>query len=292
MSTPEEPPPQPNFMRKRTPTINIGSTPSHRHRGPKGGTLNSLDEESPAVTERKFTTAPIQIDKAPPPGSPTMAESGGEHGHAGHEEHKMGMMHGVLVPTCENMWGVLIFLRFPVMVGNAGIIRTICIVVFCFTIAFLTSLSVSAIATNSVPKRGGAYTMISRSLGAEIGLVVGIMYYFGVTMLAVLEAVGAATVMLQIFPSLNDSLDVMPIAPVSTLGVLLVILMTVLVYVGLNIVTKVSVFFIFVVLGSIAAVFGRSLSQSLFNPPSLSLSLSLSLAQRYYIATFLLSATP
>ena len=46
----------------------------------------------------------------------------------------MGLLHGVLVPTCENMWGVLIFLRFPVMVGNAGLLRSLGIVVFCFTI--------------------------------------------------------------------------------------------------------------------------------------------------------------
>lgn len=160
----------------------------------------------------------------------------------------MGMMHGVLVPTCENMWGVLIFLRFPIMVGNAGLARSLAIVAFCFCIAFLTSLSVSAIATNSLPKRGGAYTMISRSLGAEIGLVVGVMYYFGVTMLAVLEAVGAAMVLLQIFPSIEDALDVIPLEPVAVVGVLLVISMGVLVYVGLSIVTKVSVLFIFVVL--------------------------------------------
>ena len=28
---------------------------------------------------------------------------------------------GVFIPTCENMWGVLIFLRFNYVVGNAGI---------------------------------------------------------------------------------------------------------------------------------------------------------------------------
>jgi hypothetical protein len=33
---------------------------------------------------------------------------------------KVGCFGGVFVPTCENMWGVLIFLRFYFVVGNAG----------------------------------------------------------------------------------------------------------------------------------------------------------------------------
>ena len=35
--------------------------------------------------------------------------------------HDLGTISGVLVPTCENMWGVLIFLRFFFVVGHAGV---------------------------------------------------------------------------------------------------------------------------------------------------------------------------
>ena len=57
----------PTTMRKRAPTINIGSSPSHRHRNPKPvsgkiGTLNSLhEEESPSTTDRKFTTTTTEF---------------------------------------------------------------------------------------------------------------------------------------------------------------------------------------------------------------------------------------
>ena len=39
-------------------------------------------------------------------------------------EKKLGMFKGVLVPTCENMWGVIIFLRFYKIVGYGGLGHT------------------------------------------------------------------------------------------------------------------------------------------------------------------------
>ena len=60
---------------------------------------------------------------------------------------KLGMFKGVLVPTCENMWGVIIFLRFYTIVGYAGLGYTILIVTLSFMVALLTALALSAIAT-------------------------------------------------------------------------------------------------------------------------------------------------
>ena len=62
-------------------------------------------------------------------------------------EKKLGMFKGVLVPTCENMWGVIIFLRFYKIVGYGGLGYALLIVVLSFLVALLTSLSLSAIAT-------------------------------------------------------------------------------------------------------------------------------------------------
>ena len=46
------------------------------------------------------------------------------------------------------------------------------------SITFFTALSVCAIATDRVVRTGGAYYMISRSLGIETGGAVGIPLYF------------------------------------------------------------------------------------------------------------------
>ncbi|CAD7935813.1 unnamed protein product, partial [Amoebophrya sp. A25] len=51
---------------------------------------------------------------------------------------KVGAFAGVFVPTCENMWGVLIFLRFYLIVGNAGVSWALVAVFLSFSMAFLT----------------------------------------------------------------------------------------------------------------------------------------------------------
>jgi potassium/chloride transporter 4/5/6 len=106
--------------------------------------------------------------------------------------HKLGWFIGVMIPTCENMWGVLIFLRFYFVVGNAGIGIAMLIVILSFTNACLTSISLSAIASSGGSVgRGGPYYMISRSIGAHTGISVGFVYFLGITLLAVLELLGA-----------------------------------------------------------------------------------------------------
>ena len=70
------------------------------------------------------------------------------------------------------------YLRFGWVVGNVGLLGTLVIVTLSTSITFLTSLSVCAIATDRVVRVGGAYYMISRSLGIETGGAVGIPLFF------------------------------------------------------------------------------------------------------------------
>ena len=162
---------------------------------------------------------------------------------------KLGTAAGVVIPTLENMWGVLIFLRFYHVVGNAGVARAWGVVGVSFACAFLTALSISAIATNGRTQGGGAYTMISRSLGPEIGGAVGVVYWFGMSMSAVLESIGAVEVLLTIFPALDVS------GAPQLLGSAVVACLALLVVVGIKVVSRLSNVFALVVILALCSVY-------------------------------------
>ena len=59
----------------------------------------------------------------------------------------------------------------------------------------LTSISMSAIATNGIVPAGGSYFMISRSLGPEFGGAVGLLFYLGFTVAGSMYMIGAIEIL-------------------------------------------------------------------------------------------------
>jgi len=88
-----------------------------------------------------------------------------------------GTLLGVIFPCTANILGVLLFLRLPWIVGKAGILQGFLLVLVCCACTFITSLSLSAIATNGKILGGGSYYLISRSLGPAVGAGVGLCFY-------------------------------------------------------------------------------------------------------------------
>ena len=80
--------------------------------------------------------------------------------------NKFGTFGGVFTPCVLTILGVIMFLRFSEIVGQSGLIYALLIVLGAKAITTLTAFSLSAIATNTRVKGGGAYFLISRSLGA------------------------------------------------------------------------------------------------------------------------------
>lgn len=98
------------------------------------------------------------------------------------------------------------YLRFGWVVGNVGLLGTLLIVTLSTLITFLTSLSIAAISTNTPVKIGGAYYMISRSLGLEIGGSIGIPLYFAQAFSVALYILGFSESLVAVFPVLNIKL--------------------------------------------------------------------------------------
>lgn len=101
-----------------------------------------------------------------------------------------GMFGGVFTPCTLTILGVIMFLRYGYVVGNAGLLLTLLILASAKIITTLTTLSLSAIATNTKVKGGGAYFLISRSLGAEFGGAIGIVFFFAQAISVAMYVIG------------------------------------------------------------------------------------------------------
>ena len=95
------------------------------------------------------------------------------------------------------------YLRLGWVVGNVGLLGTLLIVSMSTAITFLTSLSIAAIATDQRVRIGGAYYMISRSLGIEIGGAIGIPLFLAQALSVALYTVGFAESVVGVFPILD-----------------------------------------------------------------------------------------
>lgn len=115
----------------------------------------------------------------------------------------LGTFGGVYTPSILTILGVIMYLRFGWVVGNVGLIGTLFIVTLSTLITLLTSLSVCAIATDRVVRAGGAYYMISRSLGIETGGAVGIPLYFAQALSVALYTIGFAESVVETFPQFS-----------------------------------------------------------------------------------------
>jgi potassium/chloride transporter 9 len=76
-----------------------------------------------------------------------------------------------------------------------------------YLINIVTTLSLSAIATNGTVRGGGAYYLISRSLGPEFGGSIGIVFYLGFVFNVGMNAVGLIDCMKQNFGTKSGSWD-------------------------------------------------------------------------------------
>lgn len=83
----------------------------------------------------------------------------------------------VFLTALSTILGAVLFLRFGWAVGQIGFVGTIGIIVLGHLITIPTALAVAEIATNQKVQGGGAYYIISRSFGFNIGGAIGIALY-------------------------------------------------------------------------------------------------------------------
>lgn len=179
----------------------------------------------------------------------------------------LGTIMGVYLPTLQNILGVILFLRLSWIVGIAGVGQAFLLVMICCTTTMLTAISLSAIATNGRVPAGGAYFLISRNLGPEFGGAVGVLFYLATTFATSLYVVGAIEILLTyVIPdiSLFGPVTGNPNAlfnNVRVYGTILLVLMSIVVFVGVKIVNWFATVCLVAVLVAVGSIYA-----GVFNP--------------------------
>lgn len=131
------------------------------------------------------------------------------------EQKKLGTFLGVFTPTVLTILGVIMYMRFGWVVGHMGLLKALVIVTIANVITFITTLSFSSVATNQKVGVGGAYYIISRSLGLSIGGAVGVPLFLSQVFSVTLYCYGFAETLHFLIPAL-------PVGPVAFVTIIIV----------------------------------------------------------------------
>ena len=105
---------------------------------------------------------------------------------------KMGTFGGVFTPSVLTILGLILFLRLGYVVGLVGLGQVLLIIALASGVSILTSISLSAVATNLEVKGGGVYYIISRTLGVAFGGAIGLVLFVALAVSAGFYCVGFA----------------------------------------------------------------------------------------------------
>uniref|UniRef100_A0A914PCB4 Uncharacterized protein n=1 Tax=Panagrolaimus davidi TaxID=227884 RepID=A0A914PCB4_9BILA len=145
--------------------------------------VNIVETDIPQLKNSK--SSKLEAFQPPPP--PTTPRS------------KFGWIEGVFFRCILNIFGVMLYLRVSWVAGQAGIFLGTAVVLLASLVTTITALSTCAICTNGDVKGGGAYFLISRSLGPEFGGSIGLIF-------SVANAVGAAMYVVGFAETVRDLL--------------------------------------------------------------------------------------
>lgn len=165
-----------NETRTQSTSENAGlltsSSPRRRYGTQQNRNDNDVDDpENGKLDNKGSSEKPVKSESSQPSG-------------------KLGTFSGVFVPTSLNVLSILMFIRFGFILGQTGLLGMLGLLVAAYVINLVTTFSISAVASNGTVRGGGAYYLISRSLGAEFGGSIGIVSYIGFILNTGMNAVG------------------------------------------------------------------------------------------------------
>ncbi len=130
-----------------------------------------------------------------------MTDKSPENDGAQPERNELGTFGGVFTPSILTILGVIMFMGIGFVNGQAGIGSALLILLAAKAITLLTSLSISAVATNTQVAGGGAYFLISRSLGPSYGGAIGLALFLAQALSVPFYVIGFAMAVVTAFPA-------------------------------------------------------------------------------------------
>jgi amino acid transporter len=131
----------------------------------------------------------------------------------------------VFMTAISTILGAILFLRFGYAVANVGLSGVIAIIIIGHLVTIPTALAVAEIATNQRVLGGGAYYIISRSFGLNIGGAIGIALYMS-------QAISVAFYIIAFSeafdPVIEHYSDLITLSPVLIKRIIALVAMTIL----------------------------------------------------------------
>jgi amino acid transporter len=120
--------------------------------------------------------------------------------HPSSTRNRFSTFSGVFTPSILTILGVIMFLRTGFVVGQAGILSALVVLLVAEAISLLTALSLAGISTNTPVKGGGAYYLISRVLGPGFGGSIGLALFLAQALSVPFYILGFTEALVQSFP--------------------------------------------------------------------------------------------
>ena len=183
---------------------------------------------------------------------------------------KFGAFGGVFTPSILTILGVIMYLRLPWVVGNAGLYWALAIVIVAHLISVTTGLSISSIATDKRVGAGGPYYVISRSLGLPMGGTIGLALFIGLSFSISLYIIGFSESFIPFIGQYVDGGLELSLTNIRLFGTGTVVLLTIITFISTSLAIKTQYIILAAIvlsLVSIGMATGTPPAEPLLEPP-------------------------
>ncbi|XP_075904810.1 solute carrier family 12 member 1 [Nelusetta ayraudi] len=229
---------------------NAGSVSGHRAVRPSLQELHDVFQKNGAIS----VPDTVEDDDEGSDGTPTDDVESAAPIESDGGGVKFGWIRGVLVRCMLNIWGVMLFIRLSWIFGQAGWGLGIVVILLSCVVTTITGLSMSAICTNGVVRGGGAYYLISRSLGPEFGGSIGLIFAFANAVAVAMYVVGFAETVIELLQE-NNIIMVDTLNDIRIVGCITVVLLLAISVAGMEWEAKAQIVLLIILLVAIVNVF-------------------------------------